>query len=208
MKKFFMSFAIAFVGVLIFFGGDGAATLIPPPGFDPDDGTELFIPSDGVLNAEIWDLGAFLVTFGFFYGTEPGTLIPIFGPEDETTIGDPQRALIDFDRGVVWDIDDAERQSSFFTDLGTDIGFYLALGSTTLYTVPSLNPGGVDLAATFPSLTNPDTYVIGFESESGIPLAYELVSGITPIPEPATLLLLGSGLAGVAMYRRKNKNKK
>lgn len=224
MKRFYLFFVIAVTGILIFAGNGNAAPLPNPDpsvfGDDLDD-PGLFIPSDLVVNFEVFDPGTFLGlggnTFGFFFDgmdvTNPANLFTIFDPSDQDTGSIPQIALIDFSAGIVYDYDDGSSVTpqDTFTGAG-NIGFYLtpdpALGIPTLFTVPSLNLGGEDFAGTFPFLGPPeDDFLIAFEIPDGsggfIPLGFEVTAGISPVPAPGTLLLLGSGLVGLVGYSRK-----
>lgn len=194
------------------------ATIVnPDPGiFDDDDGSLYFLPSAEVFSAELFDLlgGGVTTSFGFFFAgadvNDPGNLITIFGPEDQGAPFD-QIALVDFIQGMVFDIDDGEIQSTF-SGFGP-IGFFMSFAPdipVSLFTDPSLNPGGLDLAATFPFLADPSTYLIGFEAplegEVPVTLLFEVVSGINQIPEPGAFLILGVGLAGLGFLRPRAKD--
>jgi len=178
-----------------------AAIINPlPTDFGADNGAELFTPVGLVGSVEFYDLAGNLspgagASFGFYFDADPGTLIPVFTGADQglTTA----TALIDFGSGIVLDLD-ASAVLTTFSGTG-NIGFWLALnGLPIIYTEANLNPFNLDLAATFPSLATPNTYLIGFETfdatGASIPLAFEIVSNIKAVPEPGTLLLLFGGL--------------
>ena len=211
-------FLMLVVTVVLILPGIGRATIINPypTVFAPDDGSQLFMPDAYVISIEAFDLAGslgFPSSFGFFYDSAPSTPIVIFGPEDQGT-GLSQSAIIDFAAGTVYDKDESvaaghQVVQSTFTNSGTPIGFFLWFNPSPygsplyLTTVPSFNPGGYDAAETFPLKTNPSVYLIGFELPNGKLLSFDITGGITPVPEPSTLLLLGSGLTGLAVYGRK-----
>jgi hypothetical protein len=192
------------------------ATIINP---DPttwgaDDGAELFTPRTNVWSFEYYDSRSsnlFGSEFGFYFADDPTTLIPIFQFLDQGTLPYSQRAYINFDYGIVRDQDDSSIQN-FFTPSSSDIGFYLSIptfnaGSlvttTTIYTESSRN-AGLDLAATFPKLANPSTYMIGFENTDGTTLAFEKVNHL--IPEPPSLSLLLMGMIGAWFVKRSKRS--
>lgn len=211
MKKICL-FLVLVTMVVLILPGNGRATIVNPyPSFfADDDGTELFMPSSTVLSVEGYDYAGslgFPSSFGFFYNSAPLDPIVIFGAEDQ---GLSQVAQIDFANGVVYDLDNSGSvQSTFAAVKGRSIGFFLFFDDNNPSTpVPPLflttiTTGGFDVAGTFPYLNNPANYGIIFELPNGTPLSLHLVGGVTPVSEPATLLLLGSGFAGLALYGRK-----
>ncbi len=178
------------------------ATIVTPAGFNPDDGTELFTHGNQIISLELFDLAGNLTpgsgaSFGFYFANDPNTLIPIFTPADH----DPASAIIDFTLGAVVDLQ-TNVLLNLFNGSG-DIGFFLSLSGTTLYTQAALNPFGLDLTATFSNILTPSTYMLGFEA-NGTTLALEVVTNIRPvnIPEPETLLLMLFGLLSLVVRQR------
>ncbi|MCK9419574.1 MAG: PEP-CTERM sorting domain-containing protein [Nitrospirae bacterium] len=210
MKKILVSIAGILMAVLVM-AGSATASIIGGPspisGFGNDNGTELFVPEQSVLNLELYDFGSISTgsAFGFYFqGTDVNTAanrITIFDSGDETMADNLQYASINFNTGVVYDLD-APGVQSMFTPLGKDIGFFFSILGDQIYTQSILN-GDLDLSATFPSLTDPATYLIGFESKQGVTLALEVTKGIKPVPEPSSMLLLVSGLVGLAFFRKR-----
>ena|GEM_PF-1563391 len=206
MRRNFPTF-LAIISLLVGIGltSQSQAVIInPAPGsYGADNGAQTFSASSSVWSIEVVDLFGVLSlpsSFGFFFVnadlTNPASYIPIFKPADQGSI---QAAAIFFDLGVVFDLD-AQAVESIFTPGNTDIGFYYSFLSPTtgapvvLTTIPTLNPGGADWAAAFPSPSQAGHYLLGFGDVigDGPTLAYYAIG--TPVPEPGTLLLLSAGL--------------
>ena len=208
--------------LLLGFSSNGWAISVPNPNpalYGPDiGGSGLFSPSDDrVLGFELFDFAENLLgansgfEFGFYFGSDPTTLVPIFEATDNSTDSTLQRALVDFTIGEVIDRDEGLLQGTFTTS-AEDIGFFLrhSPSSILLFSEAALNPlGGEDLAGAFPEIGFLDSFLIGFavpDDGGGVtPWAYSLVYPISPSPIPipgaAGLWLLG--IAGLGLFRRR-----
>lgn len=201
------------IGLLLVAGN--AAAIPVPPGFNPDDGTELFTPDGQLLSIELFDIADALgatsgLAFGFYFAADPGTLIEIMDVADVT----PSSALIDFASGVVADLDEGGTLQTVFTPAVGPIGFYLQGPAGTLFTQSLLN-GGLDVAETFSAIgATPTSYLIGFEvPNAGTPdilLGLNLVVGVTRVAEPAStgLLMLGLLFAGIGAAAQRARGSK
>jgi hypothetical protein len=204
LSVFFLSATASFAGVIN-----------PNPAlWHDDDDTEIFTPNALVVNFEIWDAGDLAATanseFGFFFaGTDPTNAlnrVTIFGTEDSYSLALAEYAAINFTTGIVRDLSNLVPAQDTFTPGINNIGFYYTINNLTIYTTEADNYLGSDVG-TFRSILNPGVYRIDFTTPllEQNRVAVELVAGVQPVPLPAAIFLLGSGLAGLVPAVRRNR---
>ena len=182
------------------------------------DGTGLFNFGQPTFAVELYDLGDLVVgsgfEFGFYFDGNWGNRTVIFDAADITTGAPTHSAEINFATGTVNDLDAGVVQDTFTFQPGAGIGFYLyspqLLGITDpIFTQAILNPGGTDLAGTFPLLGQQFRYLIGFFNGNNELLSADLlapVAPLAPVPVPGALGLWLLGMAGLGLFRRRLKS--
>jgi len=143
-------------------------------------------------------------TFGIYSYSDPSKMLQVFsGPN-----GQGDSAAVTFQSGwVQLGSDDSTRILNF----GTNFGYYITTGAPgTWYSEDDKNPGGWAqmLIYAFPGV--PNEYIIACEdqnrnifSDNDFNDMIIKASEVKPVPEPATMLLLGSGLIGLAGFARR-----
>lgn len=217
MKKeqIFHSVIVALGVLLMSVTASFASVINPNPAvWHDDDDTEIFTPNELVINFEIWDAADLSATanseFGFFFaGTDPtnaANRVTIFGSEDGYSLALAELATINFSTGMVRDWNNPIPAQDVFAPGINNIGFYYTINNLTIYTTGADNYLGSDVG-TFRSLINPGVYRIDFTSPliEQNRVAVELVAGVQPVPLPAAIFLLGSGIAGLVPVIRRNR---
>jgi len=173
----------------------------------PDNGASIFSHPDQFLAIERYRIEtangtpAYPAFFGFYFNGAPtplpwGTGAFIFDPGDL----EGSQAYVDFNKGVVWDLEDSTvRSRSKIMPPGPAIGFLLTLEL----------PGAA--GPTYTSIfTDPTEYLNAFNvprdgDNGGHTVAYrvQILGGIAPVPLPGSgPLTLGTGLALLLLSAR------
>lgn len=198
---------------LIFILASANATAIisnpDPTSWADDAGVETFAPGVVAASIELYDPFDSFSAFGFYFVgtdvTDVNNLTVIFDQLDQG--GPGQSALIDFTSGDVFDADASVLQDTFTAGFG-DVGFFLHIDGTSLFTEAALNPFGLDLSGTFTSLGDSTSHLLSFEAPDGTPVGFDLILGFTAnanVPEPSTfvLILLTLPMIGFVASRRR-----
>jgi hypothetical protein len=214
------SFPAWLFSVVVVLSGPIRAAPLPPPGFGPDTGDELFSPQSQALGLEVLDVGGGVSSFGFYFASDPSNLIVIFAPSDQIPPPLPpalsiESAIIDFGAGRVLDLDESLASGtqvieSTFVPKSGEIGFWYGFPGVTLYSQSALN-GGADVVGTFPFIGKPGT-LVGFEFPGFGDLSFYLIDGVQPVgpigvPEPASLLLAGVGVGAIGGFARRRRER-
>ncbi len=178
-----------------------------------------FYPTSNVAVFKAYDLSEQVSNqgfeFGIFYWAQSSIQqVQVFRPTD---IGAGHTSGIFFNTGTIVDFTSNSLVGNFSYN-NQPVGFYLNIGSSTLFSDPTLN-AGEDLFAAFPWLNGPSASLIGtgnplllafgYPNSDGsvTTLALDFTDGIptTAVPEPGTLMMVGTGIIYFAarMLRRK-----
>ncbi len=152
-------------------------------------------------------------SFGVFNGDN---YVELFKPNDSPT----DRAVLEiYDNGHVYV--NFKKTNTYFSD--NVFGFYIGTPDGNFHSDTALNLDGIDhmlayrgtnmdtikIGSLMPGLWTSNEYILAFEAAlNGGDFNYRdlviIVDGVTPVvPEPGTLLLLGGGLLGLALLRRR-----
>ena len=220
-KQLLKSALIAVAGVGLLFNGATANTLPDLSGTDfvwsESDYWSVTDLSSGLASFELRlenPVASYESSFGIYANGDETNKISLFsGPQEPSTVGGPYASVyFQFD-GTNWQV---STDNVNFVDFASSFGFYSSVTPTenTFYTDKSLNDDGVEhfaIAFNSPNIANiyfEDVYGRDITDPSNTDQWDMLVvsTDITPVPEPATMLLFGAGVAGLAGFARRKKN--
>lgn len=211
MKKMWVGAVVIVVGIMIFCGGAQAATITLSDGgsnfVSIADGSALDLnPNSGVVTF-VGSLGTWLVN------VSTGGSKPIFG-----STGSPFMDLNSIDYGI-GTLTITFSDTGFENTTGLPINFLMTMGGTSAGTVNYSTYANASLIGNISSANTPFAGSTSGIADPVNPLSYSLTQTVVihhnnygstsfdatlaPVPEPGTMMLLGSGLIGLAGWGRK-----
>jgi hypothetical protein len=205
MKKLLICFSFLFLGIV----SSASALTIQGALWTPAD--------DSARNPSIVPTGDPTATFtvdALNFDSRRGTETYDDFLSGSTTENINNLQWLTWDSSSAYDKDDfytARGEGTFFQFTGTayfaadtvithDDGFYLTLGSTVYNYSQPVSP----TVTTLNNAAGNYDFIMNYGAWNDFPEV--LIAPMSaPVPEPATFILLGSGLAGLAFYRRKKK---